>query len=237
MGAVQEKESSLVLQGYDAVRTLIVRGEFAPGKRLRLDALQQALNLSSSPLREALNRLVAEGLVEVEEGKGFRVAQISVEDFRELTYVRILLEGDALRRAIQLGDDEWEGRVVSAYHRLRRIEERESETDLTDLAHTNEWSTRHRTFHIALLSGCGYPRLTQMCATLFDQAERYRRLALHLSAPRRKSLEHKRLQEAVLARDAEKAVDLLAAHIQKTADRVANLLQGSQEGATATAAT
>ena len=201
--------------------------------RLRLDNLQQLLGLSSSPLREALNRLVAEGLVEVEEGKGFRAAQISVEEFRQLTHIRLLLEGDALRSSIELGDDEWEGRVVSAFHKLRRVEDRLSEAAEYDFAATEDWSARHRQFHMALLSGCGNPLLIQMCGNLFDQGERYRRYARRSAQPRKKSLEHKSIEEAVLSRDADKSAELLTAHIQKTADRVATVMRESQETAKA----
>lgn len=233
MAVEPEKDFSLVFQGYQALRTKIVRGEYAPGVRLRLDALQQTLGLSSSPLREALNRLVAEGLVEVEEGKGFRAAQISIEQLKELTHLRLLLECDALRRSVELGDDEWEGTVVSAFHKLRRVEDRLSEADENDSGVTEEWSARHRQFHMALLSGCGNPRQLHICGTLFDQAERYRRFARHSSQPRKKLLEHKKLEEAALGRDAEKAVELLTAHIQKTADRVTTVLRESQETAAA----
>lgn len=224
MAVEAEKELSLVDQGYLTLRSRIVRGEYSAEMRLRLDALQQTLGLSSSPLREALNRLVSEGLVEIEDGRGFRVAQISLQRLKELTYLRILLEGDALRRSVEMGDDEWEGRVVSEFHKLSRLEERMSETDEDDSI-ADEWSSRHRQFHMALLSGCGFPRQLELCGMLFDQAERYRRLARHSRQPRKKNPEHKALEEAALSRDPEKAVELLTAHIQKTADRLSTLLQ------------
>jgi GntR family transcriptional regulator, carbon starvation induced regulator len=219
-----EKELSLVDQGYLSLRGRIVRGEYTAEMRLRLDALQQNLGLSSSPLREALNRLVSEGLVEIEDGRGFRVAQISLHQLKELTYLRILLEGDALRRSVELGDDEWEGRVVSAFHKLSRVEERMSDS-IEDDSNPEEWSTRHRQFHMALLSGCGFPRQLELCGMLFDQAERYRRLARQSRQPRKKNAEHKALEEAALNRQPAKSVELLTAHIQKTADRLSTFLQ------------
>ena len=224
MAVEAEKELSLVDQGYLNLRGRIVRGEYSAEMRLRLDALQQTLGLSSSPLREALNRLVSEGLVEIEDGRGFRVAQISLQRLKELTYLRILLEGDALRRSVELGDDEWEGRVVSAFHKLSRVEERLSDSDDDDTT-AEEWSTRHREFHMALLSGCGFPRQLELCGMLFDQAERYRRLARHSRQPRKKNAEHKALEESALSRNVSKSVELLTAHIQKTADRLSTLLQ------------
>jgi DNA-binding GntR family transcriptional regulator len=225
-----DKELSLVNQGYAALRSGIVRGTYPPGVRLKLDTLQQALGVSSSPLREALNRLVAEGLVEVEEGRGFRAAQISAKEFGELTHLRLLIEVDALDRAVELGDDEWEGRVVSASHKLRRVEDRLLESDRTDHSVDEEWSARHRLFHMALLSGCANPRQMQFCGTLFDQAERYRRICRQLSKqPRKKTQEHKAIEEAALGRDRALAVQLLTAHIQKTADRVAAILRKEVE--------
>lgn len=232
MAVEAEKELSLVDQGYLTLRGRIVRGEYSAEMRLRLDALQQTLGLSSSPLREALNRLVSEGLVEIEDGRGFRVAQISLDRLRELTYLRILLEGDALRRSVELGDDEWEGRVVSAFHKLSRLEERMSDSEQDDSS-AEEWSTRHRQFHMALLSGCGFPRQLELCGMLFDQAERYRRLARLSRLPRKKNAEHKALEEAALSRNSAKSLELLTAHIQKTADRLATVLQKTVKEATA----
>jgi GntR family transcriptional regulator, carbon starvation induced regulator len=221
-----ERELSLVDQGYLTLRGRIVRGEFSPEMRLRLDALQQTLGLSSSPLREALNRLVAEGLVEVEDGRGFRVAPVSLQRLKELTYLRVLIEGDALRRSVELGDDEWEGRVVSAFHKLSRLEKRLSDASQDDKI-AEEWSARHREFHMALLSGCGFARQLAMCGMLFDQAERYRRLARQSRQPRKKNAEHNALEDAALSRNADKSVELLTAHIQKTADRLSTVLQKS----------
>jgi len=178
-------------------------------------------------LREALNRLAAEGLVEIEAGRGFRAGPISVAELNELTHLRLMLEGDVLRRSVSLGDEEWEGRVVSAAHKLRRIEERSEGKDGPAID-AEEWSDRHRQFHLALLSACGYPRLLRMCETLFDPAKRYRRVARLSGQPRKKNFEHRKLEETALARDADKAVEILGGHIRKTAARVVEVLQDSQ---------
>jgi DNA-binding GntR family transcriptional regulator len=147
-----------------------------------------------------------------------------LQRLKELTYLRLLLEGDALRRSVDLGDDEWEGRVVSAFHKLSRMEERMSDSDEDDSS-AEDWSIRHRQFHMALLSGCGFPRQLELCGMLFDQAERYRRLARQSRQPRKKNAEHKALEEAALSRNSAKSVELLTAHIQKTADRLSTVLQ------------
>jgi DNA-binding GntR family transcriptional regulator len=233
MTAIVERaqELPLVDQGYRALRGGIIRGEYAPGSRLKIDSLQRSLGLSSSPLREALNRLVAEGLVAMDEWRGFRAAPVSIAELNELTHLRLMLEGDALHRSVSVGDDEWEGRVVSAAHKLRRSEERSDGLDGA-VVDPEDWSARHRQFHLALLSGCGCPRQLRLCESLFDQAERYRRIASLSGQPRKKNLEHRRLEEAALGREADKAVEILKAHIRKTAVRVEEVLQASRESPT-----
>ncbi len=223
-----ERALPLVDQGYLALRSGIIRCEYPPGARLKIDSLQRSLGVSSSPLREALNRLVAEGLVEIDDWRGFRAAPISIAELNELTHLRVMLEGDALRRSVMLGDDEWEGRVVSAAHKLRRSEGRSDGQGGGPAVDLEDWSARHRQFHLTLLSGCG-PRQLRLCESLFDQAERYRRIASLSGQPRKKNLEHRKLEEAALAREADKAVEILSAHIRKTAVRVVEVLQESQE--------
>lgn len=201
-------------RAYAALRTAIVRCEFAPGERLRVEALGERLGVSSSPLREALSRLVATGLVDAFENRGFRVAPITVEGMADLTRVRLLVEGEALRDAIAHGDERWEAELVAAAHALARSEQR-----LADVAPAldDDWSQRHRAFHLAMYAGSSSPLLRQMVEPLFDQAERYRRFsARHRKLPRAKHAEHRHLLDAVLARDVARADELFVRHVTAT---------------------
>jgi GntR family carbon starvation induced transcriptional regulator len=199
---------------YAALHAAIVRCDVAPGERLRVEELGQRFAVSSSPLREALNRLVAIGLVDAFENRGFRVAPLTVEGMADLTRVRLLVEGEALRDAIGHGDDRWEAGLVAAAHALALVEQR-----LRDVAPAldDTWSARHRAFHMAIYAGASSPLLHTLVGQLFDAAERYRRFsARHRTLPRSKTAEHQRLLEAVLARDAPRAGDLLAHHVTAT---------------------
>ncbi|MEO8857796.1 MAG: FCD domain-containing protein [Burkholderiaceae bacterium] len=201
-------------QAFVRLRRDVIGGARAPGVKLKLDELQEAYGYSSSPLREALTRLSQEGLVKTDDRRGFRVAQISSEDLADLTYMRLMVELPALRLAIELADDAWEATVVAAAHRLQRAEARLGEgLQVLDEA----WSQVHRHFHMSLLAGCPSQRQLALCASLFDQAERYRRFsARHRVSSRSKNREHMRLLEAVLKRDADTACALLAEHTQGT---------------------
>jgi DNA-binding GntR family transcriptional regulator len=199
---------------FDALRAAIVRCEFAPGERLRVEELGERFDVSSSPLREALSRLVSLGLVDAFEHRGFRVAPITVAGMADLTRVRLLVEGEALRDAIANGDDTWEAALVASAYALSRAEQR-----LVDLAPTldDAWTARHRAFHLSIYAGSSSPLLRALVEQLFDRAERYRRVsARHRTLPRRKNTEHQRLLEAVLARDADRAAELLVRHVTST---------------------
>src|SRR4051812_33531506 len=93
-----------------------------PSERLRLDALKIDYGVSISTLREILNRLASEGFVVAEMQRGFEVAPVSIQNLRELAQLRILLEQYALTQSFAAGDMEWEGRVVSAHHKLSATE-------------------------------------------------------------------------------------------------------------------
>lgn len=201
-------------QAFSRLRGDILKGRFESSAKLKLDELQQLYGFSSSPLREALSRLAQEGLVRSDERRGFRVAPISLSDLEDITRMRLMLDVPALADAMASGDDAWEADVVAAFHLLDRLESRFGDGPLVL---DDEWSRVHRDFHMALLSACPSERQKRWSASLFDQAERYRRYAaLHRQVRRRKSTEHRRLMEAALRRDAGTACALLAEHIEST---------------------
>jgi GntR family carbon starvation induced transcriptional regulator len=119
-----EKSAPLSEQALLRLRTDILKSTLAPGLQLKLDVLRLHYGFSSSPLREALNRLAAEGLVIIEDRRGFFVAPISITDIHEITRLRCLLESEALKDAISSGDDAWEATIISAHYRLERLESR-----------------------------------------------------------------------------------------------------------------
>lgn len=197
----------------------ILNGRLAPGAKLRLQPMCDAYHVSMSPLREALAGLAGCGLVVQEGQRGFRVAQASAEDLRDLTQTRVSIETTALRFSIERGDDAWEAAVLAAQHRLSRRPR--SEKLLIDEA----WEDLHRGYHMALISACGLPRLLAICIMVHDHFDRYRRLAV-LHGKRHPLLKssHGAIVKAALARDIERAEALLAAHVRESAAQFALLL-------------
>ena len=209
-------------QAYQLIRDDILSGVIAAGGKLKIDALQRGYQISSSPLREALNRLVGESLVVADERRGFRAAPLTAKDLMDLTAMRLVVETGALDASIQQGSDAWEGQVVAAFYRLDRIERRIA---LGEMPRDDEWTSRHKDFHMSLVSACGSVRLIELCSKLFDQSERYRRLSASLRQQARNTVdEHRDIMEAALARDPA-AVGKLRGHIDRTAEHVLPILK------------
>ena len=207
---------SLSTSIYDRLLHDILSGHFAPGQRLRLQTLQDEYNVGSSPLREALNRLSMSGMVVREENKGFSISCADTDELEELIKTRCWLEEIAIRESIANGGQEWEEQVVVAFHRLRREPRGVGEND-TEI--NRDWERAHDEFHSVLISACGSRFLIDFCAQLQWKTRRYRNLAEMTDYRERHELdEHKEIHDAVLDRDADKAVELLQHHFKVTAE-------------------
>lgn len=203
---------SLTAEAYRLLRWDILAGRLKPGEKLKLDVLRDRYGGGATPLREALSQLSAEGLVDRQENRGFRVKPASAADFRNLLEARCIVEAAAVRLAIANGSEAWEDTLVVAESRLARLD-RPVLND--DIAH--EWESAHRRFHMALIDAAANPHLLEMCGRLYDRAIRYRALATTRAYPARDiETEHKAIVAAALDRDADRAVESLLSHYRQT---------------------
>lgn len=213
---------TLAEKAYEALRHDIIRGEFASGRPLRLADLSERYGMGFSPLREALNRLQAERLVTAESLRGFRVAPLSLDELHDAMSVRIMVETQALRAAIRLGDDAWATGIVSALYALNVQAGRSGpDADIWTL------EARHYAFHRALLEACKSPWTLEFFDRLYAATERYRipiLLAASHPAGRDVQAEHSALAEATLDRDADKAASLLEEHYRRTVDYLVQVI-------------
>lgn len=195
----------------ERLRSNILQGRIKPGTRLRLEDFRAEFGVSWSPIREGLSRLVAEGLVVPEVPRGYRVAAVSKAHCADVVRTRIRVECAALRDSIERGDDAWEAEVLASSHRLSKFEARRWQP-----GDYEQWEAWHRVYHQKLIAACGSPILLQFCFMLHDQRDRYRSLFLAKNEPNRNvAREHSEITQAVLARDAERAVALLERHIER----------------------
>jgi DNA-binding GntR family transcriptional regulator len=202
---------------YEVLRADILAGRLQPGSRLRYAELCDRYETSTGVLREAMLRLSEQGLVKGEPQQGFQVVDLSIEDLRDLTGARVVLESLALRSALADGDIEWESRILASHHRLSRTAQYDAD-DPDRLS--DEWVAEHAEFHRALLDGCTNRRIKEIATSLRDSAELYRRWSLPLGkgADRDVAAEHDQLLQAVLDRDTDRAVQSLTNHITATSN-------------------
>ncbi|GAA4526789.1 GntR family transcriptional regulator [Amycolatopsis samaneae] len=201
---------------HQALRADILAARLMPGERLKFPDLAERYKVSVGVTREALTRLVAEGLVVARPHQGYLVRPLSHQDLAELTQARVEIESLVLRLSVREGDLRWEADAVAAHHLLERAPYRDpADPDLL----ADEWSRAHAAFHLALLAGCRNRRLLDTARSLRQEAELYRQWSVSLgNEPGRDvAAEHRALLDAAVARDAEQARNLLRDHIAHTA--------------------
>jgi DNA-binding GntR family transcriptional regulator len=217
MASAVDGARSLTMAVYQQLRKDIITNQLAQNEKLQLAPLQERFNVSLSVLREALSRLVADGLVVAKAQRGFSVSPISKSDLIDVTRTRVRIEGLALQIAIENGDSAWLD-AVSASHDAMVATDRVLQTRL--------WAQRHAEFHRLLLAPCDSPWTMRFRDILFEQSERYRFLLAkfaitnQLSIERDVAGEHRALLDAACARNAEAAVAALQTHFMRTMEGV-----------------
>ncbi|WP_327104157.1 GntR family transcriptional regulator [Nonomuraea glycinis] len=201
-------------QVYAHLRDAIMRGDFAPGDALKPQDLAKDQGVSLAVVREALVRVVGEGLADRLPNRGFAVPAFSDRRWQEIAEARRTIEPVMLRMSIERGDVDWEARVRAAHHRLARTpayaqDEGEHYSDA--------WAEAHRLFHRTLLEGCGNPVLLEVFDRMWTASELARRWSARRTPGRDAVGEHGRLEEAALARDADTAAEVLTWHLTLTA--------------------
>ncbi|MBB4301879.1 DNA-binding GntR family transcriptional regulator [Rhodobium orientis] len=212
---------TLIEQVYESIREAIVLGRYAPESRLKAQHIKDDYGVSGTIIREALNRLISDGLVIANDRRGFSVAPFSAEDLADIIQARLLIEVDVVRQSVEAGDDDWEMALVGAYHGL---DKQEQAVDIENEASLRALETANRAFHDQLGAACPSATLRAFYNQLFTRHYRYRRVALReqaiLTAARE---DHKTLLDAALKRDAARATEITRTHIlrtQKFSDRL-----------------
>lgn len=184
------------------LRDAIVAGHFAEDEPIRQDDIARQFNVSKIPVREALKRLEAEGLVMFQRNRGAMVTRLSESELAQMFEVRMLLEDKVLRLAIP-------NMTEATFTRAESIcREFIGENDV------GRWAELNWELHACLYEPAQRPFLVNMIRSVNDKLERYLRMQMSLSAGKdRADHEHREILQACRDRDVELAVRLLDAHI------------------------
>ena len=196
------------------LREDLIRGRYAAGDPIRVDHVAAMFGTSALPVREALRVLMAEGRVEYEAHRGYRVTTLTPADVEEIFLICGLLEGEALSRGVPTLDEEGIGRIRRALAKLESPPESASLWDMVSV---------HQEFHFVPIEYAGLPRVEAELRRLWDHTDHYRPLYL-FGDPATIDLmnrDHRAIADACAARDAERAIVLLGEHRRHALDAAA----------------
>ncbi|WP_223592716.1 GntR family transcriptional regulator [Neobacillus bataviensis] len=212
-GLMIENRDTLHLRVLNLIREAILKGDFKPGERLKQSELADALGVSRMPIREAFQKLEAEGLIKLEPHKGAVVKSINVGDIEEIYALRSELEKMAVFQSVEnLTEDDL--KELTAL-----VEKMEASPDVDEFVRYNI------EFHRLLIKRCTWERLNTFISTLWN--------GLPMQTPHilkgqkdTSNVEHRSILNAVLRKDKETAAYLVSKHISRTGEM---LVKGLKE--------
>jgi GntR family carbon starvation induced transcriptional regulator len=194
------------------LKEAILGGELAPGERLVAATLAERWDVSATPLREAIQRLAAVGLVQIVPQRGARVAPVSVRDAEEIYELRLLLEPRALRESLDRSDTAHRGEMDAAYAAYERA------VAAADLAGALD---AHRDLHAVLLARCPSRWLLRLTRLLAEQSQLFQLTSIGAPGGHHDVVgEHRGIVENARSGRVEDAVAALTEHLQRTLDGV-----------------
>lgn len=203
----------------DELRRMILTGVVEPGERINVRALESELGVSHIPIREAIRRLEAEGLISRQPNVGAVATQVSLRELDELYDFRRVLEPAVARRAVPLMDD---ATVAAVFEALERLESSEA-----DEAGMDEYVKFHREFHWRILEPGASTMIERTLDELWRTSERYLRLlkgsVTHIADP-----QHEEMAAACRDRDADHLAEVLFAHLDLTGSAMREMLYGDE---------
>jgi DNA-binding GntR family transcriptional regulator len=189
---------------------MLLNGQLAPGAELSQVGLARRLGISTTPLREALRQLEAEGLVETRRNRRPRVPPFDPLDLEAVYSGRVVLESLGIALSVPLMTDDDYDALRTSVDEMR---------DAGIVADFSRWEPAHLAFHAGLIARCG-PPLRQQILTLAARSDRYRRMSVlgqHPAGWVVGEAEHEALLEACMKRDPRAAAGLLARHLTRSA--------------------
>ena len=214
---VVDRHRTLADRAFAALHDAIVAGDLGPGERLPIEELGVTLGMSAMPIREALRRLDAAGLVENIPHRGGRVTELSIPDLAEVYEARLALEPLAVRRAAERFG---ESQAALATARLEALDE------LLDEDSPDTWAA-HTAFHFSLYDAADSRWLMRLIEPLWETSQRYRLASSVVPKLRTRREEHAVILRACIEHDADRAARELHNHLTMTANAVSRAMGGA----------
>lgn len=202
---------------YTTLRRAILSGSMSPGTTLVQEQLADQMGVSRTPIRDALDRLVSEGLLTRVTGGRIYVTELSLQELQEKYAVRQVLEGLALRLAVERMTEQHLAKLQQLLDQMQVAVEANNVDAATGLGHE---------FHVTIIAASGNTFLAQTLEALNDSIRRYRRVAANLPGRAADTLrEHEAIFSAIVQGDVEGANRHMQEHIVKSQQQIEAAIQ------------
>lgn len=222
----ERARESTTTRVYATLKSEILRCELAPGTALFEGQLAQRLEVSKTPVRDALGMLVHEGFVTVQPRQGYRVSDITLADVQEVFHMRTLLEPAAAELAAERASAE----------QLKRLQELAEESYVYGTLPTyEEFVVKNRDFHVLLAEASGNGRLAASLQNLLEEMQRLFLFGLDIRDSAEEQIEeHRELVDALLKGNHHLAREIATRQIETSRKRVMEALLGQMSGPSGT---
>lgn len=207
------KSSSLADMVFDKLEASILSGEYAAGEILTELGLSQQLNVSRTPVREAIRRLQQENLVK-EVGKGVKVVGVSISDLADIFEIRSRVEGLAAKKcAEKITDDQ-----INELNEILELQEFYTFKGVADSINNADTE-----FHKKIYEVCGSDIYSSMLSDLHKRVQQFRKISVENSDRAVNAhKEHRQIFEAIKSRDGKLAEKLTVKHITNAMESIMN---------------
>ncbi|GAA0776290.1 GntR family transcriptional regulator [Roseibium denhamense] len=217
---ISKPKATRVDSAYERLKAEILKGDLPPGFQAPEPDYADRLGMSRTPVREALIRLEAEGLIDLVPRRGARVLAVSRQDIKEIYEMLAVLEGLAAEQAVL--SDEVDVLVAAMQETLRHAENALALNDI------EIWALNDDSFHRLVARGSGNRRLEQEIASLLNQVYRANMVLLRLNkAPAATHVGHEDIVAAIASGDPVQAFTLARRHRQNGLETMSRLLESS----------
>jgi DNA-binding GntR family transcriptional regulator len=217
---IDSKPNSVREKAYYYVKDLILSNQLESGQKLNQERIAKQLDISRTPIREALHRLRSEGLVTISQTGGFRVYRLSLEELEELFDIRSMLEGYLIRTACKnIPEDELKRLAKYISESEKAIEDRNSDD-------IYKWNTKfHDTFQ---QYSKDKQRTNNIIANMKEHMLKYRKHTLYyLDIAKRTIAGHKKILIALQTRDPDLCEYMMRKHIMDAKDNAISITFGN----------
>jgi DNA-binding GntR family transcriptional regulator len=211
-----KRGDSLELKAYDYIKKRIMSRIYAPGQKIMDSQIAAELNISRTPVRDALRLLEHEGFLVGQAGKGWNVYALSLQDINEIFDVKVELEGMLARKAAACTDKKLRAQLKKTLEGMKTAEKvKDNET----------WRKHDLELHRIMLAMAANKRAARIINDLNDQWYRVRiGLVAMEGRVHRSNLEHTAFVESILAGNGDDAAQQMRSHLNNLRQEIVNVL-------------